>query len=333
MDSKRDLVSVIVCHHQGDFITPCVWSILKSVKVDVQVIVATSQEHLVLPDSVRTLYIPGQPANKRNVASKFAHSNYIAFFDDDTTVDSLAIYEMLKVLKDEDTGMVFGKLKKMDNPRMFDEAGGFLTRTGFIWARGDRQLDEGQFDANDEIFAGKSAACMIKRNLMWRAGAFDPFMGILGEESDLAWRMWLSGFKVRFAYRSLTLHAFGTSLKPMDFYTHQRVYFNGARNYLIMLASNLEWYNLLTIVPVNFMAWTISAFGMLLNGKAQAGIHIFRGLWAFLTDLNYVQVKRRKVKDIRKVSDRKLFKTIMKQVGLSYYFRRLKTYWRIGLHG
>lgn len=327
-------ISVIFCHHKGDFIHKAVETVLKSRGVEVEVIVATSAEGLKLPKEVKVIEIEGGPAHKRNMAYRFATHPYIAFYDDDVEIDKDSLIEMYKICKRQDVGMVFSKLMNMEFPDRFDEAGGFLTWTGFIWSRAESNLkDVGQYNKTEEIFAGKSAACMIKRKVFWKIGGFDKSFEILGEETDLAWRVWISGYKVMFCPKSYVAHAFNTKYKPIDFYTHQRVYFNGCRNYITMLASNLEKRNLIKILPVHVMSWIVAGLGMLLTGKPRASYHIFRGLVYCLKNIRWIRLKRKKVAEIRIKSDKELFKTIYKKVRIGYYLERLRRYFVVGLHG
>lgn len=331
------MISTIVCQHKGTLYKKAIESLRKQntrhLKMEI-ILVVSDPDFESDWDDVMVIVQEGQPAIKRNVGAQHASGEYLAYFDDDIEADEDAVYEMYKVLKNKGVGMVFGKLKKMDRTDIFDEAGGFLTNTGFIWARADGGVkDVGQFEKTEQIFAGKSAACMIKKKIQYRVYGFDKRMGILGEESDLAWRVWLAGHKVMYAPKSVTLHAFGTRFKPQDFYTSQRIYYNGCRNYLTMLYANLEPKNALRIIPINFMCWVLAGIGMAFSFKFEASKNIFKGLWFFLTQRDYLKHKRLKTESIRVVTDKYLFTRIMKKVGAGYYFKRFLRYLKIGLHG
>ena len=86
-------------------------------------------------------------------------------------------------------------------------------------------------------------------------------------------------------------------------------------------------------VSINFLAWLVAGTGMILVGKGKAGINIYKGLLWFITNQQYIGIKRAKVRLIRKVSDRDLHPMIFRRVPLSYYINRLLTYFKVGLHG
>lgn len=333
-------VNCVVCHHKGNLIVKALESLEASLEVDFNIIVATSDH----PNNVaalkkkfpkvKFLEIAGGPAHKRNVASRFADGEFIAFFDDDVEVTPYALFYMREELCKKGIGMVFGKLLNMEFRNRFDEAGSYLTSTGFLWARCESGIeDKGQFDSTQTILAGKSASCMIRRKVFWEVFAFDPSYEILGEETDLAWRVWLSGWKVLYVPSSVTYHAFNTKFKPSDFYIPRRVYFNGCRNYISMLLTNLGDRELALPILCQSIVWFMAGCGMLVTGKFEAGTNIFKGLLYVLTHLKHILSKRRKVQGSRKVSDRELMPLIRKNPPFSYYTKRFFHYIYTGRHG
>lgn len=326
-------VSCILCHHKGRLIDKAVDSILKSRFVETQIIVVTSDDSY--QDSrVKVVFQHGGPAHKRNVGFRFAEHRNIAFLDDDIEVRPWALYEMAHYLKRHDVGMVFGKLLNMEFPTRFDEAGSFLTWSGFLWARAESGCDDlGQFQCVEEVLAGKSASCMIDRKVFARVGMFDASYEILGEETDLAWRVWLSGSRVLYIPSSVTLHAFNTKFKPTDMYTPRRVYFNGCRNYITMLLTNLSLRELIIPFVVQNIVWLVAVVGFLITGKTEAGINVLRGLLYVYSNFPHIMAKRRKVQASRIISDRDLLPIIRRSPPISYYIKRLFSYIKTGRHG
>jgi GT2 family glycosyltransferase len=326
-------VSVVVCHNQGDLILKAIASLRIQKYCNVELIVATSDPKRTFYGT-KTFYQKGGPDIKRNSALRLCSHDLIAFFDDDIEATPACVAKMARKLNDHlDVGMVFGKTLNMEHRDTFDEAGSFLTWTGFLWARGDRQKDIGQFDVCEPVLAGKSASCMIKRKVFVEVGKFDTDYEILGEETDLAWRVWLKGYKVLYTPRSVAFHAFNTRFKPRDMYTHSRIYFNGCRNYLSMLFTNLSSRNLIRIMPVHCLFWIGAGMAQLMTGKFKAGSYIILGITQFLKMLPRLSHKRKLVQSTRVVSDTDLFKIIMRQPSWTYYAKRLISYVRTGLHG
>lgn len=317
----------------GNLILKAIKSILLSKFVDLEIIVMTSMKDASFYNT-KTVYTQGGPAAKRNMGLRFANHDIIAFFDDDVEVTPTTIHEMVKILNQNSVGMVFGKLRNMERRDQFDEAGSFLTPTGFLWARAESGIrDTGQYDRLEHVLAGKSASCLIHRKVLSEAGLFDPVYDILGEETDLAWRVWLYGYSVYYVPSSVSYHAFNTRWKPTNFYSPKRVYFNGCRNYISMLITNLEIINIPVIVTVQVLTWFAAGMGMFLTGKFQAGYNIMKGLVWVTTHLRDILRKREKVQSQRKISDRDLFKFIMRKPPINYFTNRFFHYIKHGRHG
>ena len=326
-------VSAIVCHHQGDLVYGAIRTLLESRNVEFEIIVVTSIPNLQF-ESVRTLHLDGEPAKKRNYGVRCARGSLVAFFDDDVEVDRDCLAEQAKLFDDQSVGMTFGKLKNMEFRDRFDEAGSYLTWSGFLWARAESGVvDTGQFEKIQPVLAGKSASCMIRRSLYNKLDGMDEAMGILGEETDLAWRVWLSGQIVLYAPQSLAYHAFNTKFKPQSFYTPKRVYYNGCRNYITMLLKNLEARNLWKILPFHILIWILAGFGMACVGKWSASGNIFRGLLYVIDHALSIAKKRKSIQQGRLIRDQELFLLILRQPSWRYYLQRFARYIKVGLHG
>lgn len=331
-------VSAILCHHRGAFIYKAVESIKSSIGVTFEIIVVTSDDELASNGIRGCLVINnyGGPAEKRNVGARLAKGEYLAFFDDDVEIEPNCLMNFLSFITlDDGHGFHFGKIYNMEHRNRFDEAGGYLTSTGFIWSRaGQNDVDRGQYDSYQRIFAGKSASCIIDADTFNRVGGFDEDFWILGEESDLAWRVWLYGGQVYFNHTALAYHAFNTRFKPArEFYTSKRVHYNGCRNYITMLIKNLEARNLWRILPFHIFVWVASGIAMIITGKFGQGLNILKGLGYVVRNLPMILEKRRNVQDKRQRTDEELWPYIFRNAPKGYYKQRFLRYLSIGLHG
>ena len=329
-------VSVIVCHHTGGFVPAMIASVRKSICVEPEIIVVTSDKSASF--DATTIYANTGPAEKRNIGAKFAKSDYLFFLDDDTVLEPTFLNEMVTALKKPRVGMAYGKTLNMERRKMLDNAGSYLTWTGFLWAREEsgHVEDNGQFDKEEYIFAGKGAAMALRRDTFEKVGGFDPVYEILAEETDISWKVWFVGEKVMWVPKAVLHHAFNTSLKPWSyFYTNKRVYFNGCRNYIIMLAKFLEPWHFWRIIPLHATVWFFAGLGMLVTGKFAAGWLIWKGLLYHLSPKNIADtLKRRKeAQKLRTKPDKVLFESILRQPKLSFYWNRFWHYIRTGRHG
>jgi len=332
-------VSAVICHHKGDLIFKAIESLQKSREVELEIIVVTTGDENVsrlrnkYPDCV-VVSAEGGPATKRNVGCRLARHPLYAFFDDDVEVTPYACFYLARTLNKSDVGATFGKLLNMEHRNRFDEAGSFLTWSGFLYARCESGIeDTGQFQEEVPILAGKSASMMIRRKCFWQVGGYDESYEILGEETDLAWRVWLSGMSVMWCPKSVTYHAFNTRFKPADFYVPRRVYYNGCRNYLTMIITNLAPANLIIPLVVQTLTWSLAGLGFFLTGKFEASKNVFYGLGYVITNLKSIIKKRQIVQRMRVVRDRDLLPIVTHNPPPSYYLKRFVHYIQTGRHG
>ena len=333
----NNLISVIVCHHKGDFIYKFIESVKNSINVQYEIIIVTSDDELA-SNGIKGCYVVnnyGGPAEKRNVGARLAKGNYLAFFDDDVEINSDCLSQMLKHVISHSIDMVYGKLYNMERRNRFDEAGGYLTSTGFIWSRaGQNDIDLGQYDKTDRILAGKSASCMVKSTAFWDVDGFDEDFWILGEETDLSWRLQIKGYTVWFLPSAIGYHAFNTKFKPAkEYYNSKRVHRFGCRNYITMLIKNLGVRNLWNILPIHCLIWFTASIVMLFTGKLRQGTNILLGISDVLINLKRVLIKRQLIQSNRVKNDKDLWPYIFRKAPKGYYTQRFCRYLRIGLHG
>ena len=338
MLSKVPNVSVIVCNHVvGELLYRAIASLKRQKNVNYEIIVITSSEELArvgLEDCI-VIHSNKTPAEKRNIGAKIARGRYLAFFDDDVDVDANCLVNLFRPLVLDECAMTYGKLWNMEHQTRFDEAGGYLTSSGFIWSRaGQNDVDTGQYDRQEAVLAGKSASCMVRKDVFMEVGGFDEDFGILGEETDLSWRIWLAGHSVHYVPTAHGYHAFNTKFKPVNrHYTSSRVQFNGCRNYITMLIKNLEARNLCQILPIHVSIWFGAGLAMLITGKVREGINIWRGLAYVLLHLRGILRKRGQIQSTRRVNDRTLWPHIFRRAPRGYYRTRITRYITLGLHG
>lgn len=337
--SKLPDISVIVCHHKGDFLQKFVESVRKSTMVTYEIIVVTSDEALASKGMSDCLvyYNEGLPAEKRNVGARLAKAPILGFFDDDVEIAKDCLFQFVSFLSHpwvERGGMVYGKLHNAERQDRFDEAGGFLTTTGFIWSRaGQNDIDSGQYDKTEAILAGKSASCAIRHDVFNKVGGFDEDFGILGEETDLSWRVWLQDYGVWFLPRAVGIHYFNTKWKPAnEYYTSERVHFNGCRNYLTMLIKNLGKEHL-WIIPLHTTVWFFAGLAMIGTLKMRQGTNILKGIGHVILNLSKTLNKRKKIQEGRQIHESDLWPQIYRKAPSGYYSQRFLRYLRIGLHG
>ena len=323
-------ISIIICHHTGNLIYRCLESLAN---IQAQVIVVTTDPNFVKPTNrVSTLHLVpylNSPTFKRNQGAILAKGKYITFLDDDVTLGKNffgrdCIGEMAKYLDEHDNvGMVYATLYKADNDMVIDTSGSYLTRTGFLYETYLRR----RFNDTKPILSGKSACCMVRKELFDKIGGFDEDFIIYGEETDLSWRIWLAGYKIMVLPSAIAYHAAETALKPSNYYNQRFIHYHGCKNYITMLIKNLP-ANKLYIVLINTFIWFITSCCLWFKSK-QGAQWIRQGIYYNITELKHTWAKRR---IIQKNADHSTAKLYYKNPPLKYYLGRLKDYITHQLH-
>src|SRR3990167_6216512 len=189
------------------------------------------------------------PAN--NQGYKISKGKYILLLNNDTLVEKNFLEVMVeKMEKEADLGVLQPKIKMMDNPKILDNAGSFLTRIGFLHHWGFMKKDSRQYGREREVFSVKGACMFIRRSVVEKIGLFDGDFMSYFEESDFCWRAWLLGYRSIFYPRTFILHKVGFTIRRLDVGNLNWHYY---KNRIASLIKNLGSANLLIILPAHLI--------------------------------------------------------------------------------
>ena len=339
---QEPLVSVIIVNHNGiEFIDKCLRSVFNSQYENFEVIFVDngstdgSLEYArkTFDNEPRLRFVENHaslgPAVGRNRGAKVSGGKYIVFLDNDTQVDKKCISELIKVLEnDSSIGAAQAKLLRMDTDNLYDCAGDYLGPLGFLIERSRGAKDVGQFDFIADILSAKSAASVIRKALFDKIGGFDEDYYMYLEETDLSWRVWLSGHRVVFIPGSVVYHAFNTPKKDFEIYYPKKIvrYF-GCRNYIATLIKNLEPRNLMRILPFHIACWFCLFFLFILKRNLLDGFYILKGIGWNALNINFLANKRKFInRRIKIVSDRQILSKVMDEKTIYYYLGKAMAY-------
>ena len=337
-------ISIIVINYNGYFwLQNCLNSIYRSSYTSYEIIVvdngSTDNSAKKIKQSFPqvTLLLLNRnfgPAYARNVALKKTKGQYIAFFDNDTRIDRQCLQKAVRTFTDDPKlGIIQCKLALMNNPKFLDSTGEYLGQNGFLVHRtemGDRDCDSR--GVNEIIFSAKSAGMIVRRDVIRQAGGFDNDYFIYLEETDLAWRVWLQGFTVKYFAACIVLHQAGTSSLILSPDTHNyHAKFHGTKNYLLTLLKNLQAINLIKIVPVHLTLWIGLAYFALFRRQWQTFYWIHKAVFWNIRHIGQTWEKRRIIQKQRRICDSDLFPIIMKKQPFWYYLNKIRSKPPVGL--
>jgi len=336
-DNLLPLVSVVIVNYNGKgFLLDCLGAVFKSDYKNIEVIVvdngstdgslaevgkAFTEQKLKLISLDKNF----GPAYARNRGIEASGGAYIGFLDNDTIPLPEWLDKPIEAMaRDFRIGFCQCKLLLRDDPDKLDYAGDYLGQFGFLVQRAQAgEPNTGQYDSNDEIFGVKSAAMVARASVLRDVGLFDEDYFIYMEETDLCWRGWLRGKKTVFIPQSRVKHAFGGSVLALGPRQNYFAKFHGCKNYIATLIKNLGALSMIKILPVHVFLWLGICIWLLLHGRLKDARYTFEGIiWVF-RNLGSILKKRKAVQSRRVLSDKYLFKIIMRKKGLLYFYNKL----------
>ena len=346
----KSTVSIVIVNYNGkEYIDNCIASILLSAEVcpyfEIIIVDNGSNDGSVsflrskygsYLDKIRFIELSQNygPAKARNEGVKLATGKYIGFLDNDTIVDrNWALASIKKFESNDKIGVIQCKLLLMDESQKIDSIGEWIGKNGFlVQLVQPGSLDKEEYNIEQEIFAAKSAGMFIRRDVFDMIGGFDEDYFIYMEETDLCWRVLLIGYQNIFLPNVIVYHKFGTSSvilgKDKVNYTLR---FHGTKNYILTLLKNLNFFNMLFIIPKHIILWIgLAYFGLIYKRKLSFFIYIHNGIFWNVLNIFKTFEKRKFIQKIRVVNDQDIFKTLMKKKNFLYFFKKVVSKKKIG---
>lgn len=338
-NSSSPSVSVVILgHNSGPSLQGCLSSVLRSGYPNFEVILVDNgstddsidlirkefgdRPELKVIDSKINLGASGG----RNVGATFARGKYLAFLDSDTQVDTNWLAAAVATLETTSTiGALQCKLMLMPDLNKLDYLGDFLSQFGFLVQRtpmGMRDSDISRKSAR--VFAAKSAGMVIKRQLFETVGRFDEDFFIYMEETDLCWRIWLSGYEILYEPRSIVYHLVPSPSKLLARDTKFLAKYHGTKNYVTTILKDAGGVSLVKIIPLHIFCWIGIGLWHFGRGRLREGVWIFRGLIYNLLNFKAIWGKRLTTQHVvRRVEDTTIMPHIMVRISPMYLYRKL----------
>ena len=330
------MISIIIANYNGvHFLRDCLDSLKSQSYQDIEILVVDNgskdesveflKEHYPEVKIIQSGENLGF-AGANNLGFKKAKGEYILFLNNDTKVDSFCLERLFNRIssKKNEIGVVFGKLLCMDEPKRFDAIGSYLTDYGFLYHIGFREIDRGQYDNLKYIFSPKGVCFLMPKELLLDIGVFDEDYFSYFEESDLFWRVWLSGKTIEFVPDAICYHKVGgTSTKLASSF----IDYHSFKNRICTLIKNLELASLWRILIVHLIFCLVISFLYLCLLRFKNSFSILKALIWNLINIKATLKKRKLIQqDVRVLDDRKLFRKIKRDIPLSQFIQFTKVY-------
>lgn len=328
----KKLVSVIIVNWNGKhFLKECLTSLYNQNYKNIEVIFVDNNSkdgsvEYVRESFPKTKIIINKEnlgfAEGNNVGYKHATGDYILFLNNDTKVTKNFILELVKVLKgDKKIGGAQSKILLMDDPTKLDSVGAFLTNTGFLYHYGIAKKDSPKYNEQIDIYSAKGACMIFKREVLEKIKVdgeiLDSRYFAYFEETDMCHRIWLSGYRIVFAPKSVIYHKMGgTSAKLNNAFVQYHSFKNRINSY----TKNLGAVELLKILPIHILLCEFFSLFSLLRLRFQLFLLIQKAILWNIKEFIQTFSKRKYIQTkIRKRTDNSFFSIITSKVKINYY--------------
>jgi len=210
---------------------------------------------------------------------------------------------------------------RMTLPRLgdaLDDCGTYLTPFGVQLHNYLFQPDPGNL-VSAAVFAAKGACLMFRRSIITHVGGF-LFHGHFGsyyEETDFCHRVWLAGREVHFVPSPPVAHLLGATASMFD---NNAIWRRSYRNMLFSFLTLFGTRGLVMVLPGFFVLLAAQVALKLFTGRFAAAAMPFKAFGDIWRDRRLVAVVRRDAQRRRVISDKQLFRRILKRPCLSYYW-------------
>jgi len=235
-----------------------------------------------------------------NVAYKNARGKYIAVLNPDTSVDKDWLKELVYALQQRPNAkMVTSKVLLYHDPKIINCCGNDIHFTGLVFSRGLGEK-ENYYAREEYVVAPSGCSFLVPRALIEEIGFFDTEFSHhwLFEDTDLAIRLQLRGYKCLFVPSSKVYHKFALKM-------NRQRYFMLERGRYLLLLKNFSCYTLILLLPslllTEALTWGYASY----KGKEYIVSKVMAYKW-ILKNLHKVLKKRAKVQKLRSVGDKEV---------------------------
>jgi GT2 family glycosyltransferase len=242
--------------------------------------------------------------NNRGLAE--AGGEFIVTLNNDTKVEPGFLAELVQAAGGgERVGMVAAKMLNLYETGRIDAVGIRVATNGMAANIGVGEADRGQYDTPREVFGACAGAALYRRAMLDEVGFFDPAFFAYYEDTDLAWRGRLAGWRCVTAPRAVAYHAHSATSGRMSPFT---VYHVQRNKWYVLLK---DWPGRLLLEHFPQILWydlgamVLAALRGRLGAALRARIHALRDLPLLLRKRREIQAGRRvKVVDVERFLER-----------------------------
>lgn len=134
-------------------------------------------------------------------------SEFIVLLNNDAYLDQNCLKELVNgICMQPEYGACASKILLWDDPKTIEVVGVVTARDGLSVGRGRLEPSD-RYNEIEEVFCANDCCCLYRRSMINDIGLYDPDFFIYADETDMAWRHQLAGWRCIYNPRALAYHA------------------------------------------------------------------------------------------------------------------------------
>lgn len=160
---------------------------------------------------------------------------YIALFNNDAVAEKDWLKKLVQEMEqDKKTGIATGKLMRSDRKHL-DSTGEQYSTSGMPFPRGRNEIDEGQYDKSENVFAATGGASLYRARMLNEIGLFDEDFFAYYEDVDISFRAQLAGWQVLYTPLAIAYHHIGGTSSKLGSFTR----YHSIKNFILLYNKNV----------------------------------------------------------------------------------------------
>lgn len=218
--NDRSVGAIIVNYNGGEPVLECIRSLYRQTLPPTQIVVVDNHSTDDSSQRISTLF-PDVTVIENgynagwgvgcNVGIKSVNTEFVALINNDAYLDARCLEEMVRAIQlKSNYGSCACKIFLWENPETIEVAGVVIYKDGSSIARGRLQPAE-KFSDFEEVFCASGCCGLYRRELLLRIGLFDPDFFMYCDDTDIGWRLQLTGWKCVYTPKAKAYHAHSRS--------------------------------------------------------------------------------------------------------------------------
>lgn len=246
-----------------------------------------------------------------NLGIKNSTGKYVAFFNNDATVDNGYFETMVKFMEShKNVALAQGKLLSSKNKKLIDCVGETMDIYGNPTSIGNSEEAVDTYTKQMDILSVTGSCSILRKSITEEIGFFDNDYGIGYEDMDLALRARRYGYDIVYIPTAYVYHKRGaTDLSPI-IKTTVKWHFN--KNRIVTLLKNFSGEDISKALPIIVLLYFVAGFlEATLKNNPKLGATRFTALFWVLINLPQILKKRKEIKKKRSAKNMKTIYNLM----------------------